>query len=77
MAKSTRSSIQTAQQPASPPSQPSPTQSGWILVAIVAILASLMAVTLWITRDVNQATQMVAPMAVILVLLGIGRSTRH
>ncbi|SFO98928.1 hypothetical protein SAMN05660464_1832 [Geodermatophilus dictyosporus] len=77
MPKKTRQSSPTVREEPSLPAPSSAPPSGGDLVAIVAILASLMAVTLVITRDVDQAMQVVAAMAAVLVLLGLGRSARH
>jgi hypothetical protein len=77
VSKKTRPKKSVVQKKPLPPARPSARPGRGDLVAIVAILACLMAVTLAITRDVDQATRVVAVMAAVLVLLGLGRSARH
>jgi hypothetical protein len=46
-------------------------------VALFAIAATVVTVTIAVTRSVNQVTHVVTALAAILILLGIGRSARH
>jgi len=76
MSKS-RSRKTRARQPAPPPRQSAWPPDGWDVVFVFAIAAAVIAVTIVITRDADQVMRIVAALAAILVLLGIGRSARH
>jgi hypothetical protein len=61
--------------PANPARPPQP--SGWIEVAHVAITATLMAVTIVTTRDVDHAMRIAVSLTALISLLRLGGAKRR